>query len=990
MNPIATNTLEKILTRALTHGPDPTEMLHELHVSSFAVLDGETLAGSDIFAQLLEHCFSKRTAGTPNDPILQRFGTWVSNMDAQVNNLWMKDTLPNTSERREVLGICLNLSPEGAEKLNFVFPPFLDGNTLIADKHTPWYTYQRKHQQKYYWPSVLNYLAARGIPQESITMVDQASDQLLDYISDPKSDSIYGARGLVVGYVQSGKTTNINVLIAKSIDAGYRLIIVFAGLTDVLRTQTQRRLDKEVVGKILLETDPSEAEDGGYFFHKDWSDFIEHEPQPGHPIGPKIERLTTREFDFSKGHGAAVFTDGWANSESSARVVIIKKNAPRLRTLKKELSKMSQQSRENLPVLIIDDESDQASINTINPSALTKSNKEKRKKLNLKEGEKLRTAVNLRIKELLLALPRAQYIGYTATPFANVLINPDDPEDLFPKDFVYALTQPIGYMGVKDFHDLDDEYFPIDEVPVEISKKAKHVRQFDPRDDAKLLEQLQQSIDAFVLSGALKLYRELNNPGLKFRHHTMFYTDSTGRKQHEQAREFIEDLWFASEYNAAAGMQRLATLFAEDFQKFSEDRDNPLMMPTSFNELRDFIPQTIQRINSHTNGHARILVVNSDNTDMSPNFETDNIWKIIIGGAKLSRGYTIEGLTTTFFRRSTKSSATLLQMGRWFGYRNGYKDLVRLYISKSEKLGAQRLDLYSAFESICRDEEAFRRELRRYSIPQPDGTRLTPRQIAPLVQNTHPQLKPDQPNKMWNAVLTSRNFGSSRIAFGSLSIEDNDVRNNSQLFLDLFKEYEPSPMEFGKNPGNNPFLITRVPHERILSLVEQFRRPKTTDEEKFFKSFLAHDEHKISDWLIAMPQVGKRATPKKWSIPNGIDAFTVERSFGDGRFTTVGEDRHRIPCYQIAGIKPPSDPITTSDLVAKFSEEEQLAVLLLYPMHVRATIENPKPPVLPIEAPAMGIEFFLPKNKIPLARFVAARPDNPHRISVEAPGTESD
>ncbi len=373
---------------------------------------------------------------------------------------------------------------------------------------------------------------------------------------------------------------------------------------------------------------------------------------------------------------------------------------------------------------------------------------------------------------------------------------------------------------------------------------------------------------------------------------------------------------------------------------------------------------------------------------MSPDFEMEDIWKIIIGGAKLSRGYTIEGLTTTYFRRSTKASATLLQMGRWFGYRNGYRDLVRLYISRKERLGAKTLDLYEAFEAICRDEEAFRKELRRYSVPQPDGSRLTPREIPPLVQNTHPQLKPDQPNKMWNAKLTSRNFGGQRIAFGSASIKPSDLSHNAQLFQNIFAEFGLIIQDFG-SAKSNQMAVSRVPHASLVPVLRNFKRTVETSEEKFFKDFLLDESNEISEWLVVLPQVGAGAEKTQWQVLPSVAVTTVERTWAEEakKFTTVAEDRHRVPCYAISHSKG-VDESNFSEFVKSYSLENHLGVILLYPIHPRKTPDNPNPPELSAATPAIGLEYFIPKNNIPLARFEAARPDRPDQIVVDIPGTE--
>lgn len=961
----------RLLRRTLNQTSDPTKLREELRLNARALELDAIVGESLIFEQIAESAISLVQGGDANNDLVILFQNWFIQKDAEVNPTWGNNSLPNSIERRTYLCSALELGESLCALIYTHFPPFLNGHILIADNHVPWLTTERKENDGYYGPSILRYQReVRGMAEASIVGIDQASDQILDYLSDPRGIEAYSSRGLVVGYVQSGKTTNINVLIAKAIDSGYRLIVIFAGLTDVLRSQTQRRVDKEVVGKILIQTDERENEGGGYRFQNDWDDFIEHTPKPGHKPGPKIERMTTRFFDFSRGRGVSVFTDDWVKTGTSVRIVVIKKQTNRLSNLVKELQRLSKSALDALPVLVIDDESDQASINTFRPNKLDN------------QGNKARTTTNRVIVQMLKSLPRCQYIGYTATPFANVFINPDDAEDIFPKDFVYALAPPLDYMGVKHFHDLDDEFQLIEDIPDEISNKKKHVRDIleDVAEDDSL-EQLKDAVDAFVVAGAIKLYRS-KVEGRSYRHHTMFYTDSTKRADHDLAMEQIKDLWNNASYNSNAGIARLKKLYTNDFLKFSEYKNESEFFPVDFETLRPFISEAIQKINEPFNAYPTILVVNSDNSEMSPDFETQEIWKIVIGGSKLSRGYTIEGLTITYFRRKSAAQATLLQMGRWFGYRGGYSDLVRLYISRNEKHGRAYLDVYKAFEAICQDEEAFRGELRRYAVPNPDGSRLTPKDIPPLVQNTHPMLKPDQPNKMWNARLTSRNFGFSRRWWGGSSIDASVLVHNAELFKSLFED-RGMVIKFFDNQRRSAFYTCEVPNVEMLDILNDYKRFKVSPEEKLFVEFLNNRENGIKNWLVALPQlVGNPAT---WDINSTLSLKTVARTWDHEKqsFGTVASKQDRTPCKKIIELEN-RDSENDSPELNEYITQNNLAVLLTYPV----LSMKPSEFLVPVESPAIALEYYLPKNGLPMVGYEVMRPDRKNDLVVDFVETE--
>ena len=229
----------------------------------------------------------------------------------------------------------------------------------------------------------------------------------------------------------------------------------------------------------------------------------------------------------------------------------MKKNATVLKRLVGDLKKVRKQLGE-IPTLIIDDESDQASVNTTDPRKW-------------KEGETERTSINRLLSELLSLLPRAQYVGYTATPYANVFVDPEDAEDIFPKDFLLALRKPQGYMGVSDFHDLDVVYGEGERNPENSNEKA-FVRDLtgDTLEERRL--ELAAAMDAFVLAGAIKLYREKagNKPGA-FRHHTMLVNESFKKDDHAETAEIVKSIWNGAGYVSGLGYERLRDLYESDF-----------------------------------------------------------------------------------------------------------------------------------------------------------------------------------------------------------------------------------------------------------------------------------------------------------------------------------------------------------------------------------------------------------------------------------------
>ncbi|MFC7612749.1 Z1 domain-containing protein [Actinokineospora soli] len=555
----------------------------------------------------------------------------------------------------------------------------------------------------------------KGWRAEPITKLDMATTHVVERLIDPSREQAGQTKGLVVGYVQSGKTANFTGVIAKAIDAGYRLIIVMTGTTNILRQQTQRRLDMELVGRENVlrgvdENDPEAAQVIDYLDDEDWINnrFVCHGIRPSDIGRPDIHRMTTRNFDYRRlqqGRSALEFERRdrtkplWHPENlftSDARLVVVKKNSSVLNNLVKDL-KNTADRLEHIPALIIDDESDQASVNTTDPRKFV-------------QEERERTAINRHLSNLLALLPRAQYVGYTATPFANVFIDPTDSQDIFPKDYLISLERPDGYMGAEDFHDLDLS-LPEAERTYANSKEKAHLRLLEDGDEER---QLQSALDSFVLSAAVKLYREAHGAH-RFKHHTMLVHETARTAVQRSRAEKIQELWSTSAYFSSAAQGRLRALFEDDFRPVSEALNLGDPIPT-FEDVAPYVGVAARRI--APNGNP-VLVVNSDKDIEQPELDFDKraVWSVLVGGNKLARGFTVEGLTITYYSRTVGHAEALMQMGRWFGFRRGYRDLVRVFITPKVR---------DAFEAACRDEEHFRGELRQYATMVDGRPKITP------------------------------------------------------------------------------------------------------------------------------------------------------------------------------------------------------------------------------------------------------------------------
>ncbi|MBL1080011.1 Z1 domain-containing protein [Nocardia sp. 2] len=834
--------------------------------------------------------------------------------------------LPCTDERRTDIYSALGLEPSTRKLLDAAAPVIkVPGPVVISKEFVPWYA---THQGKsWYWPMYAELLSRKGWSDEAITDLDMATESVVERLSDPTRPEAYQSRGLVVGYVQSGKTANFTGVIARAIDAGYRLVIVLGGTLNLLRDQTQRRLDKELVGRENILRGASEFE-SDYADDPEWSQgkFVEFGSAPSVLGGFDIHRLTTRYDDyksllqgivaleFEKQEPALPLYDPQNLHRASARLMVVKKNKLVLGKLVKDLKKIRTPLAE-IPVLIIDDESDEASVNTSRPKPDTE-----------------RTAINEKISQLLTMLPRAQYVGYTATPYANVFIDPSDAADIFPKDFIISLDRPKGYMGAADFHDFDlDE--SDEERTYANSNELAHVRDVIVADDDDT-GPLRRAMDMFVLTAAMKLYRaEVDGLGPDaFRHHTMLIHESNWVESHRELLGRVTKLWWQAGYSSAEGHARLRELFDTDLAPVSAVRAEKVSVPTSFDDLQPYIGPAVMNIGAD---QQPIIVVNGDK-DLetgTADFDRRSIWKILIGGQKLSRGYTVEGLTVTYFRRRAANVSALMQMGRWFGFRKNYRDLVRLYIGREEKLstGKQEIDLYRAFEAVCLDEEAFRDELKQYSVMVDGMPQITPAQVPPLVSQHFPLLKPTTPNKMYNARLVevqSPGRWEEPTAYPTSPV---DLRHNTRLWLPELESLAAEPIQFTydtKKGLSFPALVGTVSATHMCDLFEALKWSAPSQFEPHMTYLRGVTTRAlIDDWVLLAPQHAK--PDKRIRLDSTVREYCwFERDRRRGPlFGAISDPKHRVIAHYIAGGTGRSDDPHTNVLCT-----ERRGVVVLYPM----------------------------------------------------------
>ncbi|MFE5088993.1 Z1 domain-containing protein [Streptomyces sp. NPDC056638] len=914
----------------------------------------------------LSHFRDRIVAAGPGDELSALWHRTLTTWDLAEQADW-STAPPRTDARRTDTYNRLGFGADLRKALDEAVPVFKEpGPTVISKEFTSWYSRDIAAARSFYWNSYEELLRRKGWSDAAVSSLDEASHAVVERLSDPTRTEAYGARGLVVGYVQSGKTANFTGVTAKAIDAGYRLVIVLGGTLNLLRGQTQRRLDMELIGRenILRGADPSDPDalvGIDYQDDEDWPEkFVSHGGRPSALGAFDIERLTTHDDDYKSllnGIRALEF-EKQARTQplyapanlhhAAARVMVVKKNKSVLSKLIKDLKKIGPILSE-IPALIIDDESDQASVNTTDPKKW-------------EDGKVARTAINSQISQLLGLLPRAQYVGYTATPFANVFVDPGDGEDIFPRDFLISLPRPTGYMGVQDFHDLETEG----------TAEETHVRGiYDDTGD-----RLQEAMDAFVLTGALKLYREDHGvPDGPFRHHTMLVHESVRMAEHAALALRISAMWHNAAYTGPAGHARLAALFEKDFHTYA---DGTLPTPATYADLKPYVSGARQLINT---GGSPVIVVNGDNERdyAQPDLDFDrtpHVWKILVGGTKLSRGFTVEGLTITYYRRTTQQADTLMQMGRWFGFRPGYRDLVRLYIGREETLGnarnAKTVDLYEAFEAICRDEELFRAELARYA-PMVDGRpQVTPAQIPPLVAQHLPWVKPSARNKMFNAELVEVRSPAVWVEPTAYPEDPDALGHNTRCWAPVLGALSAVPVSIGVD-GDTEYeaRVGTVSHEDLLAVLCDLRWsvPEQFSPHLEFLLATAREPSTIDDWSVIAPLQTSTRRHEAHILGQGPFSLARRKRRRGPLFSAIRDPKHVAAAVRLAGITG-----VTGNPTVEQNIRPRRGALVLYPVVESEPRILPDGSIDPRDL-IMGFAFVAPPSTTqgdrPLVRFRA-------------------
>lgn len=767
------------------------------------------------------------------------------------------------------------------------------------------------------WHSLVRRLRESNRTEEEIAETDRGSTAVVSLLHPPGAAE-FKHFGMVVGHVQSGKTGNIAAVIAKAAETPYRFFLVLSGMTTALREQTQSRLDADLVAR----------------HPQDWHSW------------------TTTD---DGGDSVAAPHQGFQFDTRGKQLAVLKKNASVLRRFLKKLQATMDTSPlilQETPFLIIDDEADQASVNS--PRA--------RQEI---------TVINGLIRDIISLLPRVSYVGYTATPYANVLIDPtppaDRPDDLYPSDFIHALRPPKAYFGPERLfgrglllgEENEEEPEGLDmirHVPEEELDSLRPARQSDPF-EFSVTASLADAIRYYFVCLAVRAAR-----GQAREHSTMLIHTSHLINVHQQAEaalhHYVDHLVDRLRANDEALLLELEELWEHESARIPASEMG--CTHVAFSTVREFLLEQAEEIE---------IVVDNSQALTRIDYERPGTRKyIVIGGNVLSRGLTLEGLMVSFFVRSSRQYDTLMQMGRWFGFREGYADLPRVWMEPS---------IQRAFRDLAMVEAEIREDMTRYEQDQ-----ITPMQFAVRIRQI-PGMAITAPARMQRAVMSDITYAGERVqTFRFNRCDEEWLTRNWQAGHDLVAAIERNNGDYVRT--SRGFLYQEVAYQHIRRFLQAYQPHETHSNLEsslvtgFIDKSLEAGENRYLDWNVLIISPAGRVR-------------TAERPLGSHKqIPTIVRSRLKATPGPIADIKA---LMSLGDMVADLgalngkgseswkeaevlrNEKQAPPLLLLYPIDrvsepVRTNgVRTPMNAVTDI----LGMALIFPETRGGANRFVSVR-----------------
>lgn len=759
---------------------------------------------------------------------------------SQINDVEIEPEIIKIAEDLKNTSLFPNLSDEDYNRVLDLAVQTLNtryGESYIVKTDTksdPWFNNYYKDLGITRWDRYVDYLKQqKKFAPKVINGMQENLFKIIDLVGNPSGEN-FSRRGLVIGDVQSGKTANYVGLMNLATDAKFKLMIVLTGTTNTLREQTQIRIE-EGLGKANLKKGVSVVQDIRY------EDF-----EKSNPI-----YLTSEEHDFN--------LNSRKNFQLSIEttkvpiVIVTKKNSTALKNIYNWLEEYSLDQRNNRidsSLLLIDDEADFASVNT-------------------KDDEDNPTIINSRIRQILGLFTKSSYLGFTATPYANIFINPENNDemyglDLFPRDYIYVLGESEKYIGVQrifgeeknaDHKDMLVEIYP-EELETYLPLKHKKDYEF-----YKLSPSMEDALNLFFLANVVRDLR-----GDLTAHRSMLINVSRFTLLHSDIKDIVleyvnrvkRDIRLNGKLPIKEAIKK--ETISNLNKSFNKHYSN-LKEKYSFDELLKLMNDSIHNIT--------VSVINQSNKEMNY-MANEEIGErvIVIGGFSLSRGLTLEGLMISYYYRNSVMYDSLLQMGRWFGYRNNYEDLCKIYMT---------LDTISDFKFIALATQELKDDLKinsnRGSTPKEFGIKVRSGQTGLIITSR---------NKMRTGkqITTSIDFNKDIIETTCLSVKDIKTNlKNSQVIQNLIKK-NSTRRSSSLDPNNKNISegLVDVDKSEIIQFLKDFTPVNGSkfDSELIIKWLRSNTSEILNKWDIAFAKGSNKEL--KYNYGYGIEGATSIRT----------------------------------------------------------------------------------------------------------------
>ena len=724
---------------------------------------------------------------------------------------------------RDARPACPGVTDAQAEELALWFETvhgvaMMDGAALQERGFEPWLEDARFGIDPYYWERYRQLLVSRDFSGQVLATLDSVTDRILGLLENPAKEGEWDRRGMVMGHVQSGKTANYTGLVCKAADAGYKVIVIIAGIHNNLRNQTQRRIDEGFIGVDstgrLRGMLPAQSLLGVGRF--------DSRRQPN--------SFTTSQRDFNK-----AIADGVSIPLQNLKepvVFVVKKNSSTLRNLIEWLAAQNAQrgtATVREPMLLIDDEADNASIN-------------------IRRSQDEVSRINRQIRELLALFDRSCYVGYTATPFANIFIDPDSEDamvghDLFPRDFIFSLDPPDNYFGATTvfIDEADRVVHPVDDNAdlLPITHRIDHRV-------IGLPETLETAVRVFIVARAVRLAR-----GQVRTHNSMLVNVSRFLNVQAQIRNEIHALIDRIRSSVRVNGARPAALAVRDpemaalYEAFQDHFEDSCEI--SWQAVQELLHESVSPVN--------IVEVNGRSPGSLDYLEHERtgLNVIAVGGLSLSRGLTLEGLIISYFLRNSMMYDTLLQMGRWFGYRQGYEDLCRVWMPEEAQ---------GWYTHITESIEELRDELARMQ-----SVNATPRDFGLRVRSHPDTLVVTARNKMGSGrhIRVMIGLANHFVETAILRRDPPSLESNLQAVVSLVESLRRCgcPPEDGE-AVNGGRLLRGVPVSVVDAFLMAFRNHEgspTTETEPVRNYIRARRTDELAEWDVLFAGVTPERAP---------------------------------------------------------------------------------------------------------------------------------